>query len=367
IDADPDGFYISPQARSIFGYDQGEWAHTPEFWHDRIHPDDRDGVVAADEETDRTGEPFVTEYRFRVADGSYRWVHDEAVMVRAEDGSPRFWQGVFIDITRRKEAEDHLRAAEERYRALVEHIPGVVYVETPDDRDPTYVSPQVEQVFGYPAEAWRQGPTFWIDHVHPEDRQMVEAEDERVGLERGPFSLDYRFLAADGTWRWVHDEATYLPDPDGSGFWQGLMVDITERKHVEDQLREAELTFRTIVEQSQATFYTQEIDPVDPRLSNTTYVAPRNRELNGYSIEEIERDPGLWRKIIHPDDRERVLAADAETNLAGDDHFSMEYRMVRKDGRVVWVQDEATLVRIPGKAPYWQGFLLDVTERKEVE
>ena len=181
------------------------------------------------------------------------------------------------------------------------------------------------------------------------------------------FSLDYRFKAADGTWRWVHDEAIALRDAGGAGYWQGFMLDITQRKEVEEQLREAELKFRTIVEHSQAVFYTQEIDPHDPTLSNTTYIAPGNTELVGYTLEDIQLDPGLWRRIIHPEDRERVLAADAARNTGGGDHFSMEFRMIRKDGRIVWVQDEATLVRIPGKTPYWQGFMLDVTERKMAE
>ena len=114
---------------------------------------------------------------------------------------------------------------------------------------------------------------------------------------------------------WVRDEATFVPELDGEGFWQGFMLDITERKRAEDQLREAELKFRTIVEQNQAIFYTQEIDPDDPAVSRTTYIAPGNTEMLGYTLEDIQDDPTLWRAIVHPDDRERVFEADAESNL----------------------------------------------------
>ncbi len=272
--------YLSPQVEQVFGYEPDTWTQTPGFWRSHVHPDDLERVLAVDAETDRTLEPYCVEYRFRVADGSYRWIHDEAAMVRDEDGAPLFWQGVFMDITSRKGAEDRLRSAEERYRVLVEHIPAVVYVERQDgDPDAFYISPQVEHAFGYPAEEWRLTDDFWIDHVHPDDRQMVEAADERTNEELRTFSLDYRFKAADGTWRWVHDEALALREADGTGYWQGFMLDITERKEVEDQLREAELKFRTIVEQSQAVFYTREIDPNDPALSHTTYIAPGNTEL----------------------------------------------------------------------------------------
>jgi hypothetical protein len=180
--------------------------------------------------------------------------------------------------------------------------------------------------------------------------------------------MDYRFRHADGRWLWVRDEAMFLADPETEGYWQGFLLDITARKEAEVALSEAELKFRTIVEQNQAIFYTQEIDPDDPAISKTTYIAPGNTDMIGYTLAEVQADPTLWRKIVHPEDRERVFEADAESNQgADDDHFSLEYRMIAKDGRIVWVQDEARLVRLPGKDPYWQGFLLDITERKQAE
>ncbi|MGZ5212860.1 MAG: PAS domain S-box protein [Actinomycetota bacterium] len=331
-----------------------------------VHPDDRD-LVDDRVALEQLGQVVpLLEERFIRLDGREILVEVAGIPVRYEGRNAG--QIVVRDISRRKEAEEHLRSAEERYRALVEHIPAVVYVETPEgDPDRFYISPQVEAVFGYPAEEWRLTTDFWIDHVHPDDRPQVVSDDERTNVDRAHFSLDYRFLAADGEWRWIHDEATFLEEPDGGGFWQGFMLDITERKRVEERLRDAELKFRTIVEQNEAIFYTQELDPDDPTISLTTYVAPGNTDLIGYSIEDIEQDPTLWRRIIHPDDRERVLAVDAKSNTGGGDRFSLEYRIVRKDGRVIWVQDRAALVRLHGKPPYWQGFLLDVTERKVAE
>ena len=87
----------------------------------------------------------------------------------------------------------------------------------------------------------------------------------------------------------------------------------------------------------------------------------------GYTSEEVLADPTLWSRMVHPDDRERVFAADAESNRDGNGRFSLEYRMISKDGRIVWVQDTSLLVQLEGRTPFWQGFLLDITERKQAE
>jgi PAS domain S-box-containing protein len=368
LDASPEDLYVSPQVERILGYTPDQWRQTADFWKQHVHPDDLAGVIEINDRVNESGATFLAEYRFRAADGAYRWLRDEAVRVLDDDGLPLFWQGVMLDITDQKRAQQDLREADERYRAVVEHIPAVVYTEAPD-ADPAkfYISPQVTDLFGYTAEEWTWTTDFWRDRIHPDDAETVVAVDERSNETLEAYTLDYRFRHRDGHWVWVRDEATFVPELDGEGFWQGFMLDITERKRAEDQLREAELKFRTIVEQNQAIFYTQEIDP-ETGISQTNYIAPGNTDLIGYPVEDVLADSKLWSKIIHPDDRARVLDADRQSNLGEiGEHFSQEYRMIRKDGRVVWVQDEARLVQIGDAAPYWQGFLLEITERKEAE
>ena len=360
--------FVSSQIERILGYAQDAWI-VPGAWIDMVHPDDRARMLATGAASSDVGAPYSDEYRMIAADGRVVWFHDEAVLISDEHGLPLMWQGVMVDITDQKAAEERFRDAEARYRALVEHIPAVVYTETIDaDPERFYISPQVEEVFGWTDEEWRWTPNFWFDNIHPDDLETVKEVDRRSTETRQAYSMDYRFRHRDGRWLWVRDEAMFLPGSEGEGYWQGFLLNITERKESEVALSEAELKFRTIVEQNQAIFYTQEIDPGDPTISNTTYIAPGNTEMIGYTLAEIQADPALWRRIVHPEDRERVFEADAASNRGeGDDHFSLEYRMLAKDGRVVWVQDEARLVRLPDREPYWQGFLLDITERKQTE
>lgn len=109
---DPWGYvpvYVSPQVLPLFGYTQEDWLTGEEVWARTLHPEDRERVLAGVERTDRTGDPLSVEYRIVARDGRVVWIHDEAVLVRGEDGRPAFWHGVMLDITRQRVAEQRLR------------------------------------------------------------------------------------------------------------------------------------------------------------------------------------------------------------------------------------------------------------------
>jgi PAS domain S-box-containing protein len=96
------------------------------------------------------------------------------------------------------------------------------------------------------------------------------------------------------------------------------------------------------------------------------YASPQVEELFGYTPGQWCSDPSLWFEHIHPEDRERALADEAASRSTG--HLSSEYRMITRDGHVIWFQDRATLVRDhPGAPPYFQGVMLDVSDRKRAE
>ncbi len=358
--------FVSPQVEETLGYQPERFLQDHRFWRSLIHRDDYSRLRAPNAFDPSAAQTFDEEYRMTAADGREVWVHDTSTPIHDDEGRLLYWQGFAVDITARKCAEGQLRQAEERFRALVEHIPAVVYAGAiVPDGDSLYISPQVEALFGHTPADWKAHRDFWRDHVHPDDLQKTLALNEQADRSGGPLQAEYRFRTSDGRWVWIRDEATLVEMPGSEGYWQGFLIDITERKRAEEQLREAEEKFRTMVEQNPAVTYTQQIDP-ETGASVTTYISPRNIELTGYTLEETLADEKLWTNIVHPDDRERVLAADRATNETGE-AFSMEFRIVAKDGRVVWVHDEATLVRVGNGRPFWQGFMADITERKRSE
>jgi len=138
---------------------------------------------------------------------------------------------------------------------------------------------------------------------------------------------------------------------------------IEERETELRRLQEAEAKYRLLVEQTPVITY---IDAAD-RSSSALYISPRVEEILGYAPEEWTADPRLWTKLLHPDDRERVLAENARTN-ATSEPFREEYRLTARDGRIVWVQDEAFFVQdVAGGPGFWQGVMVDITERKQAE
>ncbi|HEX5914556.1 MAG TPA: SpoIIE family protein phosphatase, partial [Rubrobacter sp.] len=129
------------------------------------------------------------------------------------------------------------------------------------------------------------------------------------------------------------------------------------------QQQEAETRYRTLVEQTPAITYVQEpLESSNPKA--VTYISPQYETILGYPPESKIIDEEHWLRIVHPEDRERVLAEEARTDRTGEP-FNVEYRVIAGDGRVVWVRDEATLVRDEeGEPLYWLGVQYDVTEQK---
>jgi PAS domain S-box-containing protein len=136
--------YMSPQIQALLGVSPADCVGDPELWLRLVHPEDFEWVTAECERTNHTGEPFWAEYRMRTADGQMRWVRDEAVLIRAGDGRPLFWQGILTDITashltaerlaealdREQEAAHQFAAALERERAAAEHLRAVDEMKT---------------------------------------------------------------------------------------------------------------------------------------------------------------------------------------------------------------------------------------------
>ncbi len=129
-------------------------------------------------------------------------------------------------------------AVELRYRAMLEQIPAIIYTESVGELSQTlYINPQCEIITGYTPKQWIADHDLWFKIILKEDQERVWAENTRTENTGEPFKVEYRIRTRDGQIKWIYDEAWLLHDASSKPlFWQGFMIDITERKHAEMEL-----------------------------------------------------------------------------------------------------------------------------------
>jgi PAS domain S-box-containing protein len=142
---------------------------------------------------------------------------------------------------------------------------------------------------------------------------------------------------------------------------RGLMVDIAEYRRTESLLRETEAKYRSLVEGTPAIVYIAEF----PKEGRWRYVSPQIESILGFSSDEWTDSPGLWQERLHPVDRDRVLR-EQNRDVHGGERVLFEYRMVARDGEVVWIRDDAEVVDESGTM-LLQGVMYDFSEQKRAE
>jgi len=224
----------------------------------------------------------------------------------------------------RRKAEDALTSARDglelrvrertgRFRDLVNSVEGIVWEADAATFQFSFVSDQAERILGYPVERWLSEPTFWKDHLHPDDREWAVLFCERATGENRDHDFEYRMIAADGRVVWLHDLVTVVVDDGRATQLRGVMVDITDRKHAETALQERagllDLTHDTVFVRDMAdvvTFWNraaedfygwtakEAVGKVSHHLTQTIFPAP---------IERIQADllrDGRWEgELLH--------------------------------------------------------------------
>ena len=317
---------------------------------------------AGEQEIIRTGNPIVNEEVHRICrkDGRENWSLCTKLPWRDKNGNIIGIIGANRDITELKNAEKALRESETRYKVIFETArEGIVAADIKTKRF-KYAYPAICEMLGYTAEEMQK---MSINDIHPiEFLPHVISEFEAQARGEKTLACNIPCLRRDGTVFFADINTTNVmidKRPCNVGFF----TDITEHRHAEEALRESEQKYRLLVEQLPAITYTAVLD----EASTTLYTSPQVQEILGASQADYKADPDLWRKLLHPDDRDRVMTELTLAHQTGES-FSCEYRMLKKDGRVVWIRDDARIVRDDkGKALYLQGVMYDITANKQAE
>jgi len=263
--------------------------------------------------------------------------------------------GLEEELRERKHAEEIIRQSEDKYRALAEHIPAVVYTDLAYGLGETiYISPHVQNMLGYSAGDWVAYPDLCNDLIHPEDRERVFRERDKAERS-GRFTLDYRYVAKDGHVVWVRDEALLLNDRAGKPeFWQGVMLDITAQKQAEEGL----LQFRKVMDESSDAIFM-----IDPETGHYIDFNRSAYERLGYSRGELGQ-LGVINIAQHIPSmevwQERVELVRKKGGLIFDSIYQ------RKDGTIFPVEVSARMLDYSDKT-IMVALVRDTTERKQAE
>ena len=274
------------------------------------------------------------------------------VPILAKDGT---FHGSFAVIT----DFSAYNAAERKYRLLSEQsLQGLTIIQ--NDRY-AYVNPAFAKIVGYSVEEIiAMSPQEGWDLIHPEDKKYLLsiAEHRREGKSI-PMPYEYRFIRRDESIRWAQAFSGAI-EFEGAKAVQVLIIDITEQKEFERNLRESEAKYRSLAEQSPQCITIMDED-------RFLYYNPAFKELLGFSDDELAKMSvnDVW-DLVHPDDRSE-LTIRMRDKIAGrpvPSHF--EYRFVRKSGEIRWVESYSSQVDYVG-TPAVQTVIIDITDRRQTE
>jgi PAS domain S-box-containing protein len=351
--------YLSPKARELFRLDsEDEWVG--HIIYQILAPGSRDHA-RKNVQAFLNGKASANDsYEAIRKDGTSVWIEIRSSLLKNTDNTPTGIISIITDVTQRRETQQALQNSEEKYRRIVDTSNEGIWV-TDENFIITFSNKQIAEMLGFTIEEMFGKRSDFCSF--PEDKKDIQRkmDERRAGKSH---QYERRYLRKDGSTLWVIVTANAMMDESGRFLGSfAMLTDITARKEIEQALEQTESQYHQLVEQIPAVTYVD----LNDELATNLYTSPQIETVVGYTAQEWKEEPGLWLRIIHPEDIDRVKAEHERTNLTGEP-FHIEYRLIHKDGHIVWVDDRSALLRGPtGEADRWQGVLVDITERKARE
>ncbi|MBD2198225.1 MULTISPECIES: PAS domain-containing protein [Calothrix] len=372
----PEGDYgatfISDNLYNVTGYTPAEFLAESSFWIDRVHPDDLPGLLAHSPLL--TSGSHIDEYRFRHQQGHYIWLRSELHVVRNQQGTPIEFIGYFADISdayrqaaQRKIAEQENQQLKERLQFLITSSPAVIYTcKAEGNYSATFISENIYNITGYSQQEFLAESSFWIDHIHPEDRPWVLAKLPEIFV-AGHHTHEYRFLHQQGYYIWIGDELRLVRNQEGRPIeFVGYFADISDRKQAELALAESQRFIQQIADASPNMLYL-----CDLQTQRNIYVNREITSILGYSPEAVQAiGENMFPILLHPDDFNQLPSRLARLHMAADGEIiELEYRMRHADGNWRWLYSRDAVFSRDAEGQVLQiiGTAQDITDRKLAE
>jgi PAS domain S-box-containing protein len=356
--------YWSDETFRIFQVERGT-KPTVELVLQRTHPEDRATVQATNERALREGKAFEHQFRLLMQDGSVKYVHSRAHVIKDENGGIEFI-GAITDVTAATETERKLRRSE-AYLAETQRLSHTSsWAWDVRRREFVYRSGEVYHLFGVDAEAETVVGRPFFDRVDPEDRPRVAEVAQGAIRDKVDFEIDYRIVLPDGSITRVHSVGHPVVNGEGNVIELiGTHVDVTEQYEAKqklqrafDQIKRSEDRLRLVIN-TIPTLVWRAGPEGSPDFLNQPAL-----DYTGLSLERAAVD---WPRAFHPDDKKGMLkrwSAIRESGMRG----GLEARLRRFDGEYRWFLFQAEPLRDEaGNIVKWYGSATDIEDRKLAE
>jgi PAS domain S-box-containing protein len=283
-----------------------------------------------------------------------------------------------------QEVKELLKHSEERFRTLVDNIPGAVYrcanerqVQGLSLRTMVFLSEAIQDISGYPSSDFINNRVrSFTSIIHPQDRVKVEQAVWESTIARQPYVIEYRIIRADGRIAWVYDKGQGVFDENEAGQPQGLplqfdgvILDITDRKQTQAELRCTQALLDSVLRESEA-HYRRILETASEGIwmfdanSKTTFANDRIAEMLGYTVEEM-----LGRSLFDfIDEESRMIAASYVERRRQGIPERHDFKFRRKDGSNLWaIVSARPILDTAGQFVGVLRMITDISDRKRAE
>jgi PAS domain S-box-containing protein len=364
-DLGSDAVSVTPRMREIFAWSADEPITVSGFL-DRVHPEDRAQVAASiGHADDPAGDGLLSvEHRLLLPDGRTRWVTTNARTFFEDDGAGQRLAhrvGTVLDITDRKQAEEQLRASEERYALFERGVNDGIWdwnIQTGEH----YQSARWKEIVGSRDDAMPNTESSFFDRIHPDDTAAVTDALRRHYDEGARYEVEVRLRHRDGSYRWILSRGEAVRDAAGRPVRMvGALTDITDRKEAEEQLRASERRYALFERGVNDGVWDWNIQ------TGEHYHSPRWKEIVGSRDDAVPNTESSFFDRIHPDDAAAVTDA-LRRHYEEGARYAVEVRLRHRDGGYRWVLSRGEAVRdAAGRPVRMVGALTDISDRKQAE
>jgi PAS domain S-box-containing protein len=344
----------------IVGYTKAELVNMT--FEDITHPDD----LELDKQVihwAKRGEisNYRIEKRYLSRSGKIVFAEVHLNILRNSSGVPHQLIAQVIDITERKDSEQKLRLTQARLSAILNNLPNVAIYEYGENIN--FVSENIMDILGYPAEEFMKDEQLFSDLMYPEDIKKYDtnvANWKKDGAS-GVISNDIRVRNKNGDIVWLEDHMFEITTKEGKPYFSGIMIDITEQKKTQQRIQETETKLAAILKNLPKVVVYQAGNGKD-------FISENISDMIGYTSEDVLKEKFFFGNIIHPDDIKTVKASLKEWHNNNDEGILiMEFRLKKKSGDYIWIEDHMFKVYAEDGNSFLSGILIDITERKLAE